>query len=195
MGGITEREYIRWSLEYKAPAYLASFWPQMAMMSETDLYADDIRAFCAVSRDDLMEPEAPAERRMLLTDEEALAEEKANEAKAEGEAAESAELPPEFNGYLTTVQAADMELLVANVSFTRAFALESDYNMAIDITNEYKLFLNWGVFENTTDTDTTYIFGSSKDSDAQLLLLLAPTSAVKCLMASLNVATILYLLF
>ena len=133
---------------------------------------------------------------MLLTDEEAIAEEKRLEEIEKAKSAKSADLPPEFNGFQTTQQFVDIEQLVANISFTRAFSLESDYNMAIDITNnQYKIFLNWGVFENTTDTNTTYIYGSTKVSDAQVMMLLTPTSAVKCVMASLNVATILYLLF
>lgn len=171
----------------------------MAMMNEMDLYADDIQSFCAASRVNLTEPEVeelPDEdaRRMLLTDEEAIAEEKRLEKFEQGMGAESAELPPEFNGFVTTSQFVDSELLIANVSFTRAFDLESDFNMAIDITNSYKVFLNWGIFENTTDTNTTYIYGSSKASDAQLIYLLEPTMA-KWAMGTVSLANLLYFMF
>ena len=76
--------------------------------------------------------------------------------------AESAELPPGFNGYNTTGMFVDTDELVANISFTRPFTLESDFNMQIYIAQTYKVFLNWGVFQNTTDTSTEYIFGASK---------------------------------
>ena len=48
------REYIRWSLEYKAPKFFASFWPQMKELG-TDAHEEDIRAFCAESRENLEE--------------------------------------------------------------------------------------------------------------------------------------------
>jgi len=74
----------------------------------------------------------------------------------------SAPLPVDFNGYSTTLMDVSITDMVANVSFQRPFVLESDYNMQINVTQTYKVFLNWGVFENTTDTNTTYIFGASK---------------------------------
>jgi hypothetical protein len=171
-GGVSNREYIRWSLEYKPPKYFASFWPQMVSKQNGTLhYAKNIKSFCAASRNDTEEPEAQevlddGSRRMLLTDSEAIAEEKRLEQYEADMNADAAPLPPEFNGYVTTLQYVDNDNLTANISFSRLFQLESDYNMAIDITQQYKVFLNWGVFDNTTDTNTTYIFGSSKASDA-----------------------------
>lgn len=131
--GITEREYIRWSLEYKPPQYFPGFWPQMvSLVNGTEKYAENITSFCQESREFIEEPEIPEvedARRLLLTDEEALAEEKRLEQYEKGLTAEAADLPPAFNGYETTNQYVDIELLEANISFTRPFALQSDYNM------------------------------------------------------------------
>ena len=133
-------------------------------------------------------------RRMLLTDEEALAEEQRLEAYEAGMDAGSAPLPVDFNGYSTTLMEVSIADMVANVSFQRPFVLESDYNMQIDVTQTYKVFLNWGVFENTTDTNTTYIFGASKQSDAQVIILLDPTYAQR-VVASVTMAVSLICLF
>ena len=211
------REYIRWSLEYRPPKFFASFWPQMLPLG-ADAHEEHVNSFCALSGDDVegIPPEdqiqdldddddadvdegadAAAEdggRRMLLTDEEALAEEQRLEAYEAGMNAGSAPLPVDFNGYSTTLMAVDIPNQIANVSFQRPFVLESDYNMQINVTQTYKVFLNWGVFENTTDTNTTYIFGASKQSDAQVIILLDPTYAQR-VVAGITMAVSLICLF
>ena len=80
------REYIRWILEFKPPKFLPGFTPQQPKLSNSSQYAEDIISFCAASRDDLDEPEPEEddkdEKRMLETDEEAIANEEALEHKA-----------------------------------------------------------------------------------------------------------------
>ena len=105
-------------------------------------------------------------------------------------AADAAPLPPDFGGYTTLYQNVSTEELNATISFSRPFALESEFNMAVNIENTYSVLLNWGVFENTSDTNRTYIFGSAAEKDAQKLLLLTPKSASK-----LTATTLLAILF
>jgi hypothetical protein len=110
-------------------------------------------------------------------------------------AADSAPLPPDFGGYTTLYQNVSTEEMNATISFSRPFALESEFNMAVSMENTYSVLLTWGVFDNTTDTNTTYIFGSKTEKDAQKLLLLTPTAATKTLTTIPLLLAMLYSLY
>lgn len=79
--------------------------------------------------------------------------------------ASSAALPPPLNGYTMTNQFLDQALLQANISFTRPMVAESSDSMTLDHEKKYVAYLNWGVFENATDTNTTYFWGSKDETD------------------------------
>ena len=149
-------------------------------------YTSDVKSFCAENSTYLEQPDfsEDEDRRYLLTDEEAIAEEKRLDAYEAAQSSTSAELPPVLNGYETTVQMVDQQNLTANISFVRPLNMESDYTMSLDQTKTYGVLLNWGVFDNTTDTNPEYIFGAESFADVQFMRLLEPTSAVWLVMSA-----------
>lgn len=72
--------------------------------------------------------------------------------------------------------------MMGNISFTRPFDIaEPDLSMNLDFTKRYYAYLNWGIFKNGTDTNTTnhIIYGSIDEDDYQLFEILEPTKALK----------------
>ena len=57
--------------------------------------------------------------------------------------------------------------MAANISFTRPMEAESTDCMTLDHTKTYVAYLNWGIFENATDTDTKFMWGSKDKTDFQ----------------------------
>ena len=60
----------------------------------------------------------------------------------------------------------DVAFQQANISFQMPFEAAEEFMMDIDWQRkDYRIMLNWGVFEDENDTDKTHIFGAKYMQD------------------------------
>ena len=78
-------------------------------------------------------------------------------------------MPEPIFGMKTLSMNVALTELIANITFSRPFQADSSQLMNItwdDRTKDYKLLLNWGVFNNENDTSIDKVFGAKDMQDA-----------------------------
>lgn len=102
------------------------------------------------------------------------------EAIAKASTESNVTLPDPLFGIKTLTMDAETATQVANITFSIPFEFDESFMMDIDWKHpEYKIMLNWGVFDNDNDTSKEYVFGAEYMRDQIEWRFLEPKSSMK----------------